>query len=193
MNQKFALELKLKDVILKRYQNYSQVLKKELVYAKNIIKNPKLMEKWNMKLNFKMIDIYPYKRNQALESSGIKVRRLSNAENDTSDIMASKKPLAHSQSMCCDTQAQSKYDLSTRHHKSRVVDLNTSKYLTPMPSTDKVTRGINAESIKKLLKSQRSKIRHAVFQRRNHSVVGQPQCDLNVSEINNTKISSDFQ
>jgi ABC-type Na+ transport system ATPase subunit NatA len=35
-------ELELKDVLVDRQNNYINILKKELVYAKNIIKNPNL-------------------------------------------------------------------------------------------------------------------------------------------------------
>lgn len=45
-------ELELKDVLLERQQKFITVLKKELVFAKNIIKNPNLFQKAFEDMNF---------------------------------------------------------------------------------------------------------------------------------------------
>eukprot|EP00347_Sterkiella_histriomuscorum_P019529 403341284 len=51
-------ELELKDVLLERQQNYIMVLKKELVFAKNIIKNPNLFQKAFEDMNFDQVEYH---------------------------------------------------------------------------------------------------------------------------------------
>ena len=53
-------ELKIKDMILKRQLSYITVLTKELVVAKNIIKNPRAAKQFGKEMNFKNMDLYQY-------------------------------------------------------------------------------------------------------------------------------------
>ncbi|CAI2366710.1 unnamed protein product [Moneuplotes crassus] len=54
-------ELRLKDILLTRHQKYGEVLKTELVNAKNIIKDPNTLKKANRSLNFQNRILYPIK------------------------------------------------------------------------------------------------------------------------------------
>lgn len=53
-------ELKLKEILLKRNQEYCEILKRELVIAKNIIKNPHLLEYYSKDDKF---EVYKYHQN----------------------------------------------------------------------------------------------------------------------------------
>ena len=53
-------ELKLKDVIIDRYIKYAEVLKVELAYAKNVIKNPATFQKVFEHMNFQKIELYKF-------------------------------------------------------------------------------------------------------------------------------------
>jgi len=55
-------ELEVKDVLLKRQTNYAEVIKKELAYAKNIIKNPSLFQKAYEQMNFDRVELYKFER-----------------------------------------------------------------------------------------------------------------------------------
>lgn len=50
----------LKDMIVKRHEDYTEILKRELVIAKNIIKNPKLLKIWNRDMHYKNLNIYKF-------------------------------------------------------------------------------------------------------------------------------------
>ena len=50
-------ELGIKDMIIKRQQEYSGILLKELVFSKNIIKNPKLLNTATSHLNYETRNI----------------------------------------------------------------------------------------------------------------------------------------
>lgn len=52
-------EVDVKEIIINRQLEYIEVLKRELVLAKNIIKNPRLFDKATMKMNYKILDLYP--------------------------------------------------------------------------------------------------------------------------------------
>lgn len=54
-------EVKLKEVINKRHQDYEEVLRKELIMAKNIIKNPVMLKKANVDMNFDRMKVYKFK------------------------------------------------------------------------------------------------------------------------------------
>lgn len=59
--------MKIKDLIIERLNRYTTVLKRELVIAKNIIKNPILIKKFKSNMNFSLIDIYKF--NQGTEDT----------------------------------------------------------------------------------------------------------------------------
>jgi len=54
-------ELKIKDLLIERNKGYGEVLKKELVTAKNILKDPATLKKANRDMNFESFEIYPIK------------------------------------------------------------------------------------------------------------------------------------
>lgn len=56
--------MKVKDVIYDREKKYTEVLQTELVYAKNIIKNPILFKNQNSKMN-NNIKLYKYNSTNA--------------------------------------------------------------------------------------------------------------------------------
>ena len=49
----------MKEIIINRQLEYIEVIKRELVLAKNIIKNPSLFDKATMKMNYRILDLYP--------------------------------------------------------------------------------------------------------------------------------------
>lgn len=57
-------ELKVKDLIVSRHKNFEDILKKELTIAKTIMKDPSMMKKAQLKLNYDTVSglcIYPNK------------------------------------------------------------------------------------------------------------------------------------
>ncbi|CAI2365266.1 unnamed protein product [Moneuplotes crassus] len=59
----FKSEVIIKDMLIKRHKKYTHVLKKELVLAKNIMKNPRMVKKMETTFNFDSMDIYQYDNN----------------------------------------------------------------------------------------------------------------------------------
>jgi hypothetical protein len=57
-------ELDIKDILIKRQMKYNKILKKELVFSKNIIKNPQLLDEVSKKMNYKKFElVYGFKPN----------------------------------------------------------------------------------------------------------------------------------
>ena len=54
-------EVKLSEEINKRHEGYQQVLKKELIMAKNIIKNPIMLKKASTDLNYDRLQLYKFR------------------------------------------------------------------------------------------------------------------------------------
>ena len=68
INSEIMKELRIKDLLINRHIEYEGVLKKELVMAKNILKNPTLAKKAETEmnfdrtsLNFHKTSIYPFR------------------------------------------------------------------------------------------------------------------------------------
>ena len=55
-------EMMLKDVLVDRLKNFTEMLKKELQFAKNIIKNPNLFQKAFQNMNFDKVEYYQLER-----------------------------------------------------------------------------------------------------------------------------------
>ena len=55
-------EMMLKDVLVDRLKNFTDMLKKELQFAKNIIKNPNLFQKAFQNMNFDKVEYYQLER-----------------------------------------------------------------------------------------------------------------------------------
>ncbi|CAI2363399.1 unnamed protein product [Moneuplotes crassus] len=61
LKNEFGRELKIKDLLIQRHIEYQNILKKELIMAKNILKDPILTKKAERELNYSETAIYPLK------------------------------------------------------------------------------------------------------------------------------------
>ena len=55
-------ELEVKDKVFERQKHFTDILMKELAFAKNIIKNPNLFQKAFEKLNFDRMELYQFEK-----------------------------------------------------------------------------------------------------------------------------------
>lgn len=56
--------MKINETLLKRYIRYVEVLKKEIVLVKNVVKNPDIMKNILRTLNYSELELYKYRSGQ---------------------------------------------------------------------------------------------------------------------------------
>lgn len=183
LSEQYKFELRLKDEIVSRHQHYIDILRKELIFAKSIIKNPKLLETHNRKMNFGEVDIYDIKTDpNASHNLARTFRRRFGKETQMESQL-------HTQSTGGGSSRKYVSVADWVKGRSRVVNLNNSKFVACHKSTGPITWKIDERSIKKILESKRTQ-RELIFQRRNHSVVERTPRGFNISECDNSKLSS---
>ncbi|CAI2361741.1 unnamed protein product [Moneuplotes crassus] len=194
LTKEFTFEISVKDELLKRKSEYCQTLKKELIYTKNIIKNPRMFESSHRAMNFTQYEIYDF--NKSRDTSDPKTK---------TSFKPQKTKQSNKFSECRNNHHcfALKFETARRNPKilrkispmlrdrSRHIRLNKSKILSTDRSTDPIHFNLSQESIKKILqKKGASREREMIFQRRNHSVIEYMPKVFNISEVNHTTDNS---
>lgn len=65
--QNISKEMEIKEALLKRYIKYVDVLKKQIVLTKNVVKNPDLMKNALRTLNYTDLELYRLKHEKSWE------------------------------------------------------------------------------------------------------------------------------
>lgn len=108
LKKQYYAELQIKDEIIQRHANYEDVLKKELIFAKNILKNPKIMDKIYQNLNYDRIEVYDFKSDKSRQIKS-----------------ETKEPVSHRRSLQFDSKLRiiTKQNMSNRSmHSDRLTD-----------------------------------------------------------------------